>query len=242
MQMTFNLATLRQGLFSILVFLVYGGLCAEFCDDVLNLSDPYGLQAFFSLSEEGNLPTWFVSCLLSACAWLLVIIAVAKQQHRAPYWRHWWGLAGAFFYISLDEFVQIHEAMNAWFDWGGILYFGWVMPAGIAVIIFALAYARFLTHLPRPVRDRFLVAGAIYVAGALGMELPLGYWTDLSGNRNFTYALIDFVEESLEMLGVTLFFLALVAYVSAPTGTVQIALQDSVVASADTGAQGPSVT
>ena len=67
-----------------LAFLIYSSLCAEFCEDVLNLPDAYGLQAFFSLSHEGNLPTWFISCLLCACALLLALIATAKQQQQAP--------------------------------------------------------------------------------------------------------------------------------------------------------------
>ncbi len=224
MQITLSVTKLDQALWAILALLIYGGLCAEICNKVFNLLDPYGLQAFFSLSHEGNLPTWFMSSLLLACALLLSLIASAKQQEQAAYRGHWWGLAAVFFYISLDEFVQIHEAMNTWFDWQGVLYFGWVVPAGMAVAVFALAYAGFLAHLPHRVRTRFFLAGAIYVTGALGMELLLGYWTTRAGSHNFTYALIDLVEESLEMLGGTLFFLALIEYLSAPSGTLQVGL------------------
>ena len=143
-------------------------------------------------------------------------------------------------YISLDEFVQLHEEMNDWFDLGGILYFGWVIPAGFAVALFALTYAGFLIHLPRSVRTQFCLAGATYVTGALGIELLLGYWTDIAGNRNFTYALIDLVEESLEMLGVSLFFLALADYLCTPSGTVQIALQAKATPRPSTALRPPS--
>ena len=47
------------------------------------------------------------------------------------------------------------------------------------------------------------------------MELPLGYWTERHGNDNLVYALIDLVEESLELLGVSLFLVALVEYLGA---------------------------
>ncbi len=34
-----------------------------------------------------------------------------------------------FLYISLDEFISIHEEMSNWFDYDGVLYCGWVIPA-----------------------------------------------------------------------------------------------------------------
>ena len=50
------------------------------------------------------------------------------------------------------------------------------------------------------------------------MELPLGYWTERAGANNLTYALIDFVEESLELCGASLFVLAVRDYLSSANG------------------------
>jgi hypothetical protein len=47
------------------------------------------------------------------------------------------------------------------------------------------------------------------------MELPLGYWTERSGTNNFVYGALDWVEESMEILGVTLFLLSLVDHLRA---------------------------
>jgi hypothetical protein len=127
---------------------------------------------------------------------------------------HWRGLALGFLYISLDEVASIHEHAH-FFKLGGVLYFSWVIPAVIVVALVGVSYVRFLKHLPGSTRARFLLAGAIYVGGAVGMELPLGYWTDLHGTNNFGYAAIDWVEESMEILGVTLFLLSLVDYLGA---------------------------
>ncbi len=41
------------------------------------------------------------------------------------------------------------------------------------------------------------------------MELPLGLWTDVHGDDNVGYALLDWTEETLELVGATLFVLAL---------------------------------
>jgi hypothetical protein len=176
---------------------------------------PPGLRpvlAFLSLSYEQNLPTWYASGLLLCCALALAAIARHAALTGAPRRRHWWGLAAAFLYMSLDEAVGLHEHLGGWVELHGVLYFSWVVPAGAVVLALALAYLPFLAHLPGRPRRQFLVAGALYVAGALGMELPLGYWTELHGNDNLVYALIDHVEEALELLGASLFLVALVEY------------------------------
>ncbi|WP_228680788.1 hypothetical protein [Myxococcus xanthus] len=41
------------------------------------------------------------------------------------------------------------------------------------------------------------------------MELPLGWWAEQHGNDNLVYALIDHVEEALELIGASLFLAAL---------------------------------
>ena len=58
--------------------------------------------------------------------------------------------------------------MNSWFDFDGVLYFGWVIPASVLVSIFVLSYLKFLAHLPAITRFRFVRAGAIFVGGAMG--------------------------------------------------------------------------
>ncbi len=225
MQITLSLTTVRRLLVALLGLLICAGLLAELWDGLAQPEDDSQWVAFFSLSYEENLPTWFSSGLLLACALVLASIAVAKREARAPYVGHWWGLAAAFLYISLDEIVQLHEHASAWFDVGGVLYFSWVIPGAIVVALFALSYWGFLAHLPRSVRHRFVLAGAIYVGGALGLELPLGYWTERAGNDNLTYGMIDLVEESLEMIGASLFLYSLLQYLAAPSGVVRISVK-----------------
>ncbi len=54
------------------------------------------------------------------------------------------------------------------------------------------------------------------------MELPLGYWTDVAGSHNFVYAMIDLVEESMELIGVSVFLYSLVEYLIRPSDVVRI--------------------
>jgi hypothetical protein len=44
------------------------------------------------------------------------------------------------------------------------------------------------------------------------MELPLGWWTTHYGENTLGYALIDWLEETMEMVGATLALVALLAH------------------------------
>ncbi len=181
------------------------------------------LLTLFSLSYEGNLPTWYSSTLLALCGGLLALCAVSTEDDR---WR-WTLLSAGFFYISFDESVGIHEAVDALFESSsGVLYFGWVMPAGVLVALLGLVYLPFLRRLPSASRRRFVVAGAIYLCGALLLELPLGLWTEYAGPENLVYALIDLVEESLEIIGVSLFMVALIDHLGGEERVYKLQLSD----------------
>jgi hypothetical protein len=166
------------------------------------------LVAKLSLSYEANLPTWLSSSLLLACAVAAGAIAAAR-----PAWhRHWWAIGALAAWMSIDEAVELHEHLGGFFDIGGVLYFDWVIPASGIVVALVIAFWPFVRALPAATRTRLVIAAAIYIGGALVMELPLGWWTEQRGNDGFGYALIDWIEETLEMIGVTLALVALVAH------------------------------
>lgn len=164
-----------------------------------------------SLSYEANLPTWFSASLLLLCAIAAGSIAAALGP-GAPWRRHWWGLAIGLGYASLDEAAELHEHLGGRFDTGGVLYFDWIIPAIAVLAVLAAIYLPFVRALPSRTRVRLVVAGAIYVGGALVMELPLGWWTERAGPDNLGYALIDWLEETMEMIGASLALAALVAH------------------------------
>lgn len=89
------------------------------------------------------------------------------------------------------------------------------------VLIFVLAYLRFLAALPARTRNLFLLAGAIYVAGALGVEMIGGRHAFVFGRYNFAYTMIATLEEFLEMLGILLFVQALLSYMQVHVKEVQ---------------------
>ncbi len=224
MNVEFSLRSIKRVLLVIWGLLVLAGLLAEGWRFVLDERTP--LSRFFSLSCEQNAPTWYSSSLLLCCALQLGLIATRKQQAKAAFTVRWWVLAAAFLYISMDETVSLHESASTWFDFGGFLYYGWVIPASVIVAIMGVSYLPFLAHLPHRTRWQFVLAGAIYVGGAIGVEFPLGYWTDLTNSKNLIYGLIDLVQESMEILGITLFLCALSEILAGQSGRLQITLMD----------------
>ncbi len=169
------------------------------------------LVAFFSLSYEQNLPTWYASSLLLSCAGLLVAIGNDARERDRRFALAWLVLGAGFAAMSLDEASELHEDLYGIVDGGDLIYFDWVIPAGLAVVAIAAAFVPFLRALPAPRRRDVLVAGALYLGGALFMELPLGWWTAGYGADSAGYALIDWIEETLELVGASWFLLVLAA-------------------------------
>ena len=213
---------LERCLVSVVLFLLVAGLVAELAPVIWPLQTEELPLGFLSLSVEQNLPTWFSSQLIFFCALLLAVISFARDGHGAEYSRHWRGLAVVFAYISLDEAVELHEELNLLLETDGIFHFGWTIPFGVLVIALSIIYWRFLWRLPAKTRRRFILAGMLYVGGALGVELPLGYWTALHGDENLTYALIDWVEESMEICGMSVFAWALANFLASGDARLRI--------------------
>ena len=166
------------------------------------------LVQHLSLSYEGNVPTWFATVLLFSSA----LAAARIAQHAVGFRRHWWGVAAVFAYASLDEAAELHEHMGGWFSFRGALYFDWVIPATVLLVALVIIFWPFVRALEPRTRLRLIIAGAIYISGAVVMELPLGWWTDRAGPDTLGYALIDWVEETMELVGAVLALLALLRH------------------------------
>ena len=97
-------------------------------------------------------------------------------------------------------------------DSGGLLYFLWVIPYGIATFLLGLFYLRFLWRLPSATRRRFIVAGIIFLTGAIAFDMLGGLEAETYGFNNVIYCALYTIEEFLEMLGSILFLSALLRH------------------------------
>ncbi|WP_346623448.1 hypothetical protein [Blastococcus montanus] len=175
-----------------------------------------GPQDFFNVDREANLPTWFATAVLLLAAASVAGVAAWASRTRDRWRWHWWVLAATFCYLSIDELVRLHEKaigpVSQVIDATGIFTFGWWVPAAPLVIVFAIAYLRFLRALPAKVGGLMVLAGALYVGGAMGMEIVGSWVADARGTLSPAYSVVTTVEEMLEMLGVIVFLHAVATY------------------------------
>jgi hypothetical protein len=100
-----------------------------------------------------------------------------------------------------------------------------VIPALVFVSIFVIAYVRFLIHLNPRSRWMFILSGAIYVGGALFVEMAAGAVESHHGtNQTATYVLLVTVEEVMEMAGITLLVFAILQHIQLEWGGIAVVL------------------
>ena len=203
-------------LLSIIVFLVFAALVGTFFKYSLGHSHIYGLVPLFDLDKETNIPTFYSSAALMLGAILLCLISYIEKG-RGSAWRYWFGLMCIFVFLSLDEFIQIHERfgqpMREVFNTSGYLLFAWVIPYFIVGLVLLITYARFLFRLPRRITWLILLSGMIYISGAIGVEMISASISDKGLRDSLSYALITTIEEALEMFGIALFIYTLLIYI-----------------------------
>jgi len=178
------------------------------------------------LGHEPSIPAWYSSIALLVSSLLLTMIAVFKRRGGQPFVFHWFGLAALFFLMALDEAVMFHEmvnnALHQLLNTGGVFYFAWVIPAGLFAVAMAIGYARFLGHLQPRTRWLFMLAGAIFVGGAVGMEMVAGVIHESYGLESVAHTISQTIEETCEMLGIVLFIYALLDFIDRNIGSIRL--------------------
>ena len=220
---------------------------SQYLKHVEGLHYQWGLERQFNMVNEANAPAWYSSMILLLSAALLTIVALREREVGGRDVRHWAGLAGIFSYLSLDEAAQIHEMMTV-FDGlhpTGIFFYSWVIVGGLFVGGIGVLYLGFLARLPMETRWLFVLAGGLYVGGALGIEMLESRYQYLSGTwTDLTYALLVGVEETLEMSGVILFLYGIASYLARSGATCSVRFenaQGSVAAPLNLTTQSPSI-
>ena len=143
---------------------------------------------------EANLPSFYSSTAIIFCAVLLWAISLDKRRTQAPYRYHWIGLAIIFTFLGIDEAIALHEDIGdiveeqEWVNAKGFLFFAWVVPYGILLVVFALSYLKFVFALPRQTMILFVSAGIIFITGAVGIEIFSAREADLNGTDTVTYS------------------------------------------------------
>jgi hypothetical protein len=181
------------------------------------------INKFFNLDEEATFPAFFSSVLLLLSSILLFVISTQKQGEK--YHRRWQVLGLVFLFLCLDEIISIHEEVGVevqlrllnqrgFGDLHGFFYYSWVIPYAVFFLAVALYFFKFVLSLPPKIRNLFILAGCIYVLGALGCELIGGFYIKNYPRNYSMIGLYVVIEEIFEMVGITIFVYALLLHVA----------------------------
>ncbi|QDT98873.1 hypothetical protein [Gimesia aquarii] len=219
-------ATVTRTLLVTIGVLLSLSLCSQLVKYGTGHDQVFGIVPLLYVDYEANLPTWYSSMALLVASFVLCLIALSKRFQGDRYTFHWFFLSGLFFLLSIDEVATIHECaiepMRRLIDARGVLHYAWVIPGGIFVLIVGAMMLRFLIALPSRTRNLFLTAGAVFVGGAIGVEMISAYHAYSHGEKNLLYALIITFEEAMEMLGVIIFIHASLEYLCESVKSFQI--------------------
>ena len=202
------------------------------------------LGAFCSLGIDSSIPTWYSAFALGFSSFLLALIAYTSHLKKEKFTKHWFFLSLIFLFMSIDEVATIHESLSTAMhkQYAGIqtneliasflginplltahfFYYPWVIFAIPAVLIIGTIYLRFTFALPKKIRSLFIIAGTLFVSGALGIEMFSGYIINIHGTASRSFFWIATLEEIFEMVSIVIFIHALLRYIEEYTTGIRI--------------------
>ncbi len=181
----------------------------------------FGVVLWFDLKLEGNIAVWYSSALLLMTAFAALAVAANPPSRLLHPYRHRavWALAAAFFAgLSVDETAQLHETVGRifvnrighieWLTGGNKPTFAWVLVFLPAIMLFVFVIRTAARSLQGYRRSRNLtLAGVGAWMGVIAAEF-LSHTREVFTERSIQ----GVIEEGLEILGATFFFVAFVEY------------------------------
>ncbi|WP_170952233.1 hypothetical protein [Synechococcus sp. UW69] len=180
-----------------------------------------------NMDRELNLPTLFSSSLLLISALLMQRLGHNSNPDAADDWRL---LSKIFIFLALDEALQIHEILiipGLRHQVHPALASTWVVPYAALALIMLWKFRSFLGSIPRATATGLLRSGAVYVGGAIGMEMIGSFAVRSSLIRLHSpwYGAITGLEEALELVGIILLIDALMRALLVQQDSVDITLR-----------------
>ena len=180
-----------------------------------------------NMDRELNLPTLFSSALLLMAALLMRRLGHNSNPDAGDDWRL---LSKIFIFLALDEALQIHEILiipGLRHQVHPALASTWVVPYAALAVILLWRFRSFLGSIPRATATGLLRSGAVYVGGAIGMEMIGSFAVRSSLIRLHSpwYGAITGLEEALELIGIILLIDALMRALLVQQDSVDITLR-----------------
>jgi hypothetical protein len=209
-------------LIAVSLFLLFAHAAGIFSKFVFGKYYIFGLVPLFDFDMEKNVPTLFSVCLLMLNAALFAVVWDGGRERKENN-RTWLLLCAVFSFLAIDELSSVHEhlsvAISQRYEATGIFHFVWVVPYGVAVLVVGFAVLPTIWRLSKQIRSWFFLSGAVYVGGALGLEMAGGKYFEISKKTlDLPYVLITTVEESMEIAGLVILAYALLKLIEREYG------------------------
>lgn len=197
------------------------------CFELFGFGRMKGLTRLFSLDAEQNPPTLFSAGALVLTAAVCWLCATQSEKSERAFWKP---MAVVFAYLAVDEAVSVHELLvqpaREFFHAGGAFAFTWVIPYGIALIVFLFFISGPLIRIPAKTRTGLVLAGIVFVTGAMGFEM-IEAWVKYSAvtpwmTQSMAFSICVLCEESLEMLGIALALRTCLRHLTQRSGSVAV--------------------
>ena len=206
--------------FTIISALIFVGLVAYIYTYISGHDHVLGFLRLVDVGSEQSLSTYFSVINLLLAAGLLFTIYAHESKVVKPASGYWLFLSILFLFLSIDESAGIHEKFGNLHEYMVRMDFiepmldthQWIPFGVIFVICVFVILLPFLRSLPTKTRNYFLIAGTVFVTGAIGFEF-LGAYMLKSGFVDSPKEMIFFIrrlfEEGFEMYGIAIFNCAL---------------------------------
>lgn len=165
----------------------------------------------FDVGHETNLPVFY-----GASLWVLLSIFALVCGYLADRLKiSWYLLALIAFLAALDEATMIHEHFKHFADLfkpligNSLISYDWVYAGIIAAILVATVFAPLALNLPTSVLIQLILGGAIFLFGAIVVEILTGHVIAHFGEVTWHTVMLIHFEEWLEYIGVIVAIYAL---------------------------------
>ena len=188
------------------------------CDLAFGQSAVTKLMGIFDPVKEASITTVFAMLNLLISSILLFVIYLNRRKLQRTGSRYWLILSIIFFALSIDEVAQLHERsgnmiadMDAFSSQVHESFNPDFVFTGFFALVVFVAFIPFLWQLTRRTFVLFLVAGGIFVSGALLLELVELFLLQqkIADEGDALLVIRSIVEEVCELYGIAIFNFAL---------------------------------
>ncbi|AYD88862.1 hypothetical protein D5R93_00135 [Actinomyces lilanjuaniae] len=166
-----------------------------------------------TLDAEQGVATWLSSLLWAVIGVVALFYSLAARRFSLS----WGFFAAVGLAASLDEYAELHERLRAVGErmqpyLPFQVSYTWVLPGAVIAVVVVAVLARLVLSLPGGARGLLVVAGLIFLTGAVVLETLAGALKDgYGGTAGLLYWSFSQAEELLELTGVSLALSALLS-------------------------------